>query len=206
MVLGLYQKLGLILMEYKRVYFIIVARNKVFFVSFGMFCTYGVLRMHGMLRLFLPTIAIFSISFLVMFLMVAGEFHSRSRAFINAARTRMTMKITQNRGHEIKWLRRYLRTLPELKVHVGSLYYIDKPIVLTMFKIIFDSIISFLLMTNQDSSYVCTHDGNIDNSLKCGSCISALMFSHVNHYNQTLKVNLCRKCVYTLHFNPWVSP
>ena len=55
------------------------------------------------------------------------------------------MKITQNRRREIKW---YLRTLPELKVHVGSLYYIEKPIVLTMFKIIFDSIINFLLMTN----------------------------------------------------------
>ena len=135
-------------MEYNRVYFTTLASTKVFFVSFGMSCTYGVLRMHGMLRLFLLTIAIFSISFLVMLLMVAGEFHSRSRAFINAARTRLAIEITSNPGHQVKWLRRYLRTLPELKVKVGSLYFIDKPIVLTMFRIIFDSIINFLLLTN----------------------------------------------------------
>ena len=93
MLLGLYQKLGFILMEYNRVYFIIVSSTQASCISFGMFCTYGGLKMHGILRLHLVTMAIFSISFLVMFLMVAGEFHSRSKAFINAARTRLTMII-----------------------------------------------------------------------------------------------------------------
>ena len=73
MLLGLYQKLGFILMEYNRVYFIIVSSTQAFFISFGMFCTYGALRMHGILRLYLLAMAIFSISFLAMFLMIAGE-------------------------------------------------------------------------------------------------------------------------------------
>ena len=143
----LYRTLHVLVLEYNKVYSIIIASTKICIFSFAVFGVYGSLRKDGVMALFLLTLGIFSVGFLAVYLLLTAELHSSSSAFLAAARQQLQGGLAPKYDMEIWWLRKYLRSLPVLKVQVGSAYFIDKPIVLTTFRIEFESIINFLIMS-----------------------------------------------------------
>ena len=143
----LYQTLHVLVLEYNKVYTIIIASTKICIFSFAIFGVYGSLRTDGVMALFLLTLGVFSVGFLAVYLLLTGELHSSSTAFLAEARQQLQMGMGRKYDMDTRWLRKYLRSLPVLKVQVGSAYFIDKPIVLTTFRIEFESIINFLIMS-----------------------------------------------------------
>ena len=128
--------------------------NSFAFVPFGctkgcfmigsVFCTYGALRMQGLLAIFLLSVGVFSQAFLITLLMTLGEVHSRANTFLHRS-LRSVSGSGRVRG-DIKWMRRQIRCFPALSLRVGWAYIIDKPIVLTALKITFDTTVNFLLV------------------------------------------------------------
>ena len=143
----LYQKLHVLVLEYNQVYSVIILSTKVCISSFAIFGVYGSFREQGLMALFLLTLGIFSIGFLAVYMVLTGELHSSSAAFLAAASRQIEMTMFRRHDMETKLLIRYMRSLPVLKVEVGSAYFIDKPIVLTTFRIDFENIINFLIMS-----------------------------------------------------------
>ena len=148
--LRLYQKLHILVVEYDILFLILLTSTKVCLISFATFGVYGALRTTGFIAAFLFVAAVFSISFEIIYLMILGEVHSKSTAFLTAAHSQVGMEVgvTGIEGKaELLWRRKVLKSLPILKMRVKAAYFVDKPIVLTTVKILFDTIINFLLMT-----------------------------------------------------------
>ena len=141
----LYQKLRVLVLEYNTVYGLVLVSTKICFITFAMFGAYGAVRTEGVLALFLFSVGVFSVCFLILYIMLLGEVYDRSKDFLSAARKNLSERRRDAEG--ALWLRKYFRSFREMKIQVGSAYFIDKAIVLTTFKILFDSIINFLLMT-----------------------------------------------------------
>ena len=130
-------------------YGIILIGTKTCFISFATFGAYGAFRTRGYLAVFNFCTGIFSACFLVLYILLLGEAHQRSEDFLSQARRSAFLRGKRRRldAESELWLRKYLQSQREMRVEVGSAYFIDKPIALTTFKIMFDSIINFLLMT-----------------------------------------------------------
>ena len=146
--LFLHQNLRILVVEYNQVYGFILVSTKICFISFAMFGAYGAFRTAGALMVFIFSGGIFSTCFLVLYIVLLGEVHDRSKVLLSAARSTTFLVSKRRRDPEcVLWLRKVLRSCREMKVEVGSAYFIDKPIVLTTFQILFDCTINFLLMT-----------------------------------------------------------
>ena len=112
----------------------------------SVFCTYGALRMHGLLAIFLLSVGVFTQVFLITLLMTLGEVHSRSKNFLRRTLRSIAGPGGQKSRCDVKWMRKQMLCLPALSLRIGWAYEIDKPIVLTILKILFDSTVNFLLV------------------------------------------------------------
>ena len=129
------------------VFGMVLVSTKTSLILFAVFCAYGTFRTVGFLAVFFFCGGIFSVCFLMLYIMLLGEVYDRSHGFLSMARKKVSWSKYRDGAENVLWLRKYLLSFREMKVEVGSAYFIDKPIVLTTFKILFDSIINFLLMT-----------------------------------------------------------
>ena len=145
--LVLYQRLRVLVLEYNHRYGLVLVSTKTCFISFAMFGAYGAFRTEGVLAIFLFSVGVFGVCFLILYIILLGEVHDRSKDFLSMARQNVCWNKGPGDKDSVLWLRKYLRSLREMRVEVGSAYFIDKAIVLTTFKILFDSMINFLLMT-----------------------------------------------------------
>lgn len=144
--LSLYTCLHLQLDELNRVYMITLAGAKILLVLFSVFCTYGAIRLNGIMAISLGWIGSSCTIFLAITLNTLAEFNVQSMSALQVFRKQMAAGSSNDGETPSKWFRMKVNSLREFRVQIGSAYYIDKPIILTTFKIIFDATINFLLM------------------------------------------------------------
>ena len=128
--LFLYQQLRLLVLDYNQVYGLILVSTKICFISFAMFGAYGAFRTEGVLTVFLFSVGAFCTCYLVLYIMLLGEVNDRSKGFLLMARNSVfSWSKGQTRTMDTFWQRKYVASLREMRMEVGSAYFIDKPIV-----------------------------------------------------------------------------
>ena len=75
-----------------------------------------------------------------------AEFNSKAKLLLVAFRQSTVSCRRVATKNEFAMLRRQLRGLNELKFQVGGLYSVDKALVMTTFKIIFDFTVNLLIL------------------------------------------------------------
>ena len=141
--LKLYAQIQRLVAEFSENFCRVLQGSKVLLVFLAIFCTYGGVRFHGLLAVCLGWIGISTTSFLLVLLGTLGEFHNKSKKLLLQWK-RQAADVKDLR--RALWLRKHIRSLNTICINFGSFYYIDKPIVLTCFKIIFDAVTNFLVL------------------------------------------------------------
>ena len=107
------------------------------------FCSYGILRMDGIIRILLPVIGMTCISLVVTLLSTLSEFDSESKRISGLVKTvEIQLGLTL-------WERKMARSLNLIRIKMGSSYVVDKECVLTVLQIVFNSTINFLILNPQ---------------------------------------------------------
>ena len=110
--LFLYQNLRLLVTEYNKVYGVILVGTKICFISFAMFGAYGAFRTTRALAIFLFSCGIFSVCFLVLYMMLLGEVYDRSKEFLSMGRkNRICPSKFRLDAESVLWLRKYLQVM-----------------------------------------------------------------------------------------------
>lgn len=104
------------------------------------FCTYGAVRFSGLLAAGMAGLATFSVAVLVIWFTSLSELHLLSTELLEKWRRDPGI------GLGMPWTRKRIRALKELKVVVGSYYYVDRPMVATMIMTIIEETANFLLV------------------------------------------------------------
>ena len=148
----LYTCLYLQIAEYNRVYLILLAGSKILLVLFAVFCTYGAIRLEGMMSFSLGWIGFSCTVFLAVLLSCLAEFYVRSSVVRKILKRQLPAVSMAPRCHHDrcvpldKWMRKKVTATKEMRFCLGSAYYVDKPLLLTTFDIIVDQTISFLVL------------------------------------------------------------
>ena len=147
--LFVYQNLRILVMEHNKVYSTVLVTTKICFISFATFGAYGAFRTSGALAIFNFSAGIFTGCFLVLYMVLLGEVHQRSKDLLSLASKNAFIGSSRLRDDDESglWLRKSLQSYREMRVEVGSAYFIDKPTVLTTFRILLECIINFILIT-----------------------------------------------------------
>ena len=141
-----YRCLQILLKECNSVYSALFGCTTILLILYAILCTYGAMRFHGLIAASFGCFGTSCTAFLGIILGITAEFNSKSklllvafgRSIVNCRR--VTMRT------ELATLRRQLRAVNELTFHVGGLYFVDKTIVMTTFKIIFDFTVNLLIL------------------------------------------------------------
>ncbi|CAG7690352.1 unnamed protein product [Allacma fusca] len=110
--------------------------SKVLLILFAIYCTYGAIRLQGLVAVTMGVIGINCTLLLAVGLQTLGDIHHKSSSILDL----------YERTYGGQQIRATLKELPALKFNIGSFYNIDRSMVLTFFKIVFDSTANFLLM------------------------------------------------------------
>ena len=78
----LYQQLRILMVEYNKLFHLFLVSTKICFISFAMFGAYGAFRTAGVLAVFLFSVGLFCICYLIVYIMLLGEVHERSKDFL----------------------------------------------------------------------------------------------------------------------------
>ena len=143
--LRLYRDVQLLMCELNQVYGMLIIGAKILLILFAVFCMYGGIRFEGALAMCLAWIGFSTTTYLAMMLNTMGEFREKSDHALRQWKREMA---DSGPGHGVNmhWLRRTLRSMPVTGINVGSFYFMDKAIVLTIFRIIFDAVTNALLL------------------------------------------------------------
>ena len=127
--------------DVNHVYFVIIGASKLILISFAIFCTYGGIRLHGIIAAALAIIGISTSAFLATIVTIWAEFNNAS---VKAKKALHTYSVHED-GYERKWFKETLVSLPNLKVNVLNMYYIDMGTVLLVVRIVSEGICFFLV-------------------------------------------------------------
>ena len=142
----LYRSLQILLKGCNAVYNVLIGSAVVLLILFSVFCTYGAIRFHGLIAISFAWIGISCTGFLAILLGIMAEFNNKSKLLLVAFDRSVVRSRRVLRKGEFAMLRRQLRAMTDLKFRVGALYYVDKGVVMTTFKIIFDSTVNLLIL------------------------------------------------------------
>ena len=144
--LKIYRQLYLLVGEFNSVFGIILMALKFVFIASAVFCTYGALKLGGVVAGFL---AVLGLTFMTVFgamMVTMGEVNNASKLFLRLVKSRYGYRPRfGDYSRRNLYLEKYLKSTQELKLRVGSTYFIDKGIALTTFRITLDNTINFLL-------------------------------------------------------------
>ena len=134
--LSLHMRMHIFMGVYRRVYVFCTLIVKIFFVVTTIGSIYGMIRMTGVLAVGLTVIGA-SIGFFLIFILESwAEYHFRSSQFLQNIAVWNTDRYRLANRCEYLWLRKSLRAIRPIRFQVGSFYFADKQLVLTVVKII----------------------------------------------------------------------
>ena len=129
-----------------RVYWLLIVVIQYDMMLLVVFCTYGAIRLDGLIGIALGILGLSSISMLVVFLSSFAEFYSGSSNALQSL-TRMTVRSDLIANHTQRaWFRRSVKSLRIARIPVAGMYYIDKELVLNAVGIISNGV--FFLLVN----------------------------------------------------------
>ena len=141
-----YRCLQILLQKCNAVYNYLVGCGTVLLILYAILCTYGAVRFHGLIAATFVCIGTSCTAFLAILLGTTAEFNSKSKLLLVAFRRSVVGRSTTATRGELAMLRRQLGAMTDLKFQVGGLYFVDKAIVMTTFKIIFDFTVNLLIL------------------------------------------------------------
>ena len=141
----LYNVLQIQVRQANQVYFVIIGGAKIVLIVFSAGCVYGAIRLDGIVAIALVCLGGSMTIFLGIILNSWAEFHMSSCKALGRLQGQVARDVSDGRGYPRKWWRMKVRALPPLQIYVFNLYYIDKPLVLLVFRVISEAII-FLLV------------------------------------------------------------
>ena len=144
--LGLLKCLQILLKQCNSVYNVLFGCATILLISYVVLCTYGAIRFHGLIAASFACIGTSCTVFLAILLAIMAEFNSKSKVLLVAFRRSIVSSRNFATRMEFEMVRRHVRALTALKFHVGGLYFVDKAIVMTTFKIIFDFTVNLLIL------------------------------------------------------------
>ena len=122
-------------------YFVIIGAAKLVLISFAVFCTYGGIRLHGIIAVALVVLGMSTSAFLATIVTIWGEFH---KASVKARKALNAFSVDED-GYERKWFKKTVESLPVMRINVLSMYYIDMGTVLLVVRIVSEGICFFLV-------------------------------------------------------------
>ena len=141
-----YRCLQILLNECNSVYNALFGCATILLISYAVLCTYGAIRFHGLIAASFACIGTSCTVFLAILLGITAEFNSKSKLLLVALGRSIVSSGSRTTRKELAVLRRRVRAMTDLKFHVGGLYFVDKAIVMTTFKIIFDFTVNLLIL------------------------------------------------------------
>ena len=111
-------------------------------------CVYAGVRFDGALRFFMILVGAYVAGFLVTILMAFGEVNELSKRLLTLIHTTAVVVLGVERSGDKSThvlIKRHMRSLRDIRVQVGSLYFVDKPIIMTTCQIIFENTIGLLM-------------------------------------------------------------
>ena len=100
-------------------------------VPFVVFLSYGSVRFHGFIALAFAWILAAVTSICLVIIIALASINQRSKALLLAFKRSIPAGFTGAEVVERAAVRRDAKTLQQLKIQMGSLFYFDKPLVLT---------------------------------------------------------------------------
>ena len=147
--LRVYKSMQLIAKEMNQVYALVLPGGKILLALFAVFCTVGAIRLDGITAMALSSIGVSTTIFLGIMVNTLAEFHSRSTQvlrFIQQTITEQNPQYGRNSGRQ-GYVRKSVRALTAIRIYMGSAYFIDKGVVLLLFRAVTESTVNFLLVT-----------------------------------------------------------
>jgi len=115
---------------------------------FSVFCAYGAIRLNGVICIGLGSYGLSCIIVLAIMLSVFAEVHNQSmRGLRELAKKSGELSLAHTDGRSSQIFRKCVGSLAPVKICAGSMYYIDKFIVLVVFKLVTENIINVLLLS-----------------------------------------------------------
>ena len=143
----LYRSIHFSAEEFSRMLMSVFGVNHVVIVLIAVFCAYASVRLDGLLAIGLGFVGLNSTVMLIVMMNMLANLNRRSKETLHALRRQATAVCSATRGSNYGvWLRRELRCLPDLRIRMGSIFFYDKPIVLTTLQIILQISINLLLL------------------------------------------------------------
>ena len=109
-------------------------------------CTYGAVRLQGMLAFSLGWTGLNITIFLVILVGTLGNINSSSKRSIELVRQRPAVLHSAGKDLERKWLQREALALRDLRIRMGSAFFYDKTLVITTIEIILQNTVNLLLL------------------------------------------------------------
>ena len=137
----------LLLKEGNQVYAIVLPGAKILLALFAVFCTIGAIRLDGITAIALSSIGISTTIFLGIMVSTLAEVHSRSGQVLRFLRN-VTMEEQLHDGRPRRGcLKRSVNALGEIRIQIGSLYFIDKGVVLLLLRAVTEITANYLIAT-----------------------------------------------------------
>ena len=115
-------------------------------MSVVLFCSYGAIRLDGILSISLGWIGVNLLMFLAIITDQYGQINRSSKMALEAISRRQVALQSADKQLEQKWLKKKALCLRDFKIRVGSTFFFDKLLLLTTFQILLSNITNLLLM------------------------------------------------------------
>ena len=145
--LRLFRSLRLITEECSRVALLLNGGAHAVGMGILIICTYVSIRFHGVLSICLGWTGLNVTTILVFFVMKQGNINCSSKKSMKMVLQRPAALHQAGKESEGKWLQREVRSVQELRMRMGSLFFYDKALVVTTFDIILQNIVNLLLLS-----------------------------------------------------------
>ena len=146
MILRLYRCLYLQVNEFSRTFVAAYGSIHLGLIVLTIFCSYGSIRFNGLLALGCAWIFTVCLVIVIVVVTALSTVNRKSRRTLESMEKAVTNLAVGSRQPKRGMLWREMRNMQELKVTLGSVFYYDKPLLLTTFEILLQNATNLLLV------------------------------------------------------------
>ena len=144
--LRLYRCLYLQVNEFSRTFVVAYGSIHLGLIVLAIFCSYGSVRFHGFLALGFAWIFFVCLAIVIILVSALSTVNRKSRRTLESMEKAVTRLLVDSRQPKRGIVGRELRNMQELRVRLGSIFYYDKPLLLTTFEILLQNSTNLLLL------------------------------------------------------------
>ena len=142
LILEIYKKLQMIAHNFHKVYCtFLVPGVKAILTGLTIFCCYGVVRMHGLIIIFIACVGMACSIILVVSMLSFAKYYNDSSEIL------FLMKSPKFYNSLDSYQKKGQLSLSPIKIQMGFAYFMDTPCVITLMQIVLDNTINLLITT-----------------------------------------------------------